>query len=182
MYYLTRSCRRADAVRKIYGCSEDIHILESIANVGDNEDNLYEIWDGEGNLVKIAPKKLDYRSFTDGGWVHALDMTQIKSVNIREPALGMCPLLVDRRFPVDWETMGISRPLMKIEIPDRPYWVLDRADIIPEFMREEVYREWEMGQAEEKASDRILSPRVFYQPSRVADLHEYDRRDEREQE
>lgn len=182
MYYLTRSCRRADAVRKVYGCCEDIHILESIANVGDNEDNLYEIWDGDGNLVKIAPKKIDFMRFTDGGWAHAPDMTQIKSVNIRDPNSGLCPLYVDRRFPVDWKELGISRPLMKIEIPDREYMVLDRSDVIPEFMREQVYRERAIGQSSERTYDNIISPRVFYQPPQVADIHEFGLDDGRDSE
>lgn len=85
MYYLTRSSRRVDAVRQIYGCAEDIRILESVVRVSDNIDNLYEIWDGEGDLVKIAPKEFDYMQFKDGGWVHASDIVQVKYVDIREP-------------------------------------------------------------------------------------------------
>lgn len=175
MYYLTKSCRRVDAVRQIYGCSEDICILESIAHAGDNIDNLYEVWDG--NLVKIAPKVFDYMQFKDGGWVHAPDMVQIKCVDIRSPNSGMNPIYVERSFLVDWKEMGLSRPLMKIEIPDREYWVLDRSDIIPEFLREQVYRERAIWQEKEKTQDNILSPRAFNQHHQVADSHKYSRDD-----
>lgn len=177
MYYLTRSSRRADAVRQVYGCAEDIRILESVVRVSDNIDNLYEIWDGEGDLVKIAPKEFDYMQFKDGGWVHAPDMVQIKCVDIRVPNSHTPPIYVDRSFPVDWKEMGISRPLMKIEIPDREYWVLDRSDVIPEFLREQVYRERAMEQEKEKTYDNILSPRAFYQYRQVADSHGYSRGD-----
>lgn len=175
MYYLTRSCRRANAVRQIYGCSEDIRILESIVRGSDNRDNLYEIWDGEGNLVKIAPKVFDYVQFKDGGWVHAPDMVQIKCVDIRESNSDANSIYVERSFPVDWKELGISRPLMKLEISDREYWRLDQSDVIPEFLREQVYMERTMMQEKDKTYDNILSPRIFYQQRQVADSHRYSR-------
>ena len=174
MYYLTRSHRRADAVRKIYGCCEDIDVLESIARVSNNQDFLYEIWDNEGRLVKIAPKIFDYMHYADGGFVHAPEMVQIKGVHLRDEKWGHT-VSVNRKFPVIWKEIGISRALMEIEIPAGEYKLLDRSDVISEFMRDEVYRQREERQKRESNYDNVIHPRMFYKPPLVADDHGFGR-------